>query len=102
MRSSIPTLIVTSIVACACFAQPKNIVKNEGDLPRFTYKVTGNVADLLRPDSAAFKDFAANVQVDLESIFKNYQRQVHSAQVARSQIVVRGIGRAERTGPAHD
>jgi subtilisin family serine protease len=73
MRSSIPALIVTSILACACFAQTRKIVKSEGDLPRFTYKVTGNAADLLRPDSAAFKDFAAKVQADLESIFKNYQ-----------------------------
>jgi len=64
---------VGAIAALSCFAQSKKIVNSESDLPRFTYQVNGNVADLLRPDSPAFQNFAAKVQADLESIFKNYQ-----------------------------
>src|SRR5580704_10375987 len=77
MRLSIPKFVLGSILscawACACFAQPKKVVKNESELPRFTYKVTGNVADLLKPDSAAFKHLSVQVKADLDSILKNYQ-----------------------------
>jgi subtilisin family serine protease len=73
MRLSILKSALGSILVCACLAQPKKIVKSESDVPRFTYKVTGNVADLLRPDSPAFQDFAAKVQADLETVLKNYQ-----------------------------
>jgi subtilisin family serine protease len=77
MRLSIPKFVLGSILscawACACFAQPKKVVKNESELPRFTYKVTGNVADLLKPDSAAFKDLSVQVKADLDSILQNYQ-----------------------------
>jgi subtilisin family serine protease len=73
LRLTISRSAFGALLALACLAQSKKIVKSESELPRFTYKVTGNVADLLRPDSAAFKDFAAKVQADLESIFKNYQ-----------------------------
>jgi len=73
MRLSIPRFALSALLALACLAQSRKIVKSESELPRFTYKVSGNVADLLRPDSAAFKDFAVKVQADLESIFKNYQ-----------------------------
>jgi subtilisin family serine protease len=73
MRLSTRKFALGALLALACSAQTKKIVKGESQLPRFTYKVTGNVTELLRPDSAAFKDFAAKVQADLESIFKNYQ-----------------------------
>ena len=64
---------MVSIFAYSWLAQPKKIVKSESDLPRFTYEVNGNVADLLRPDFAAFQDFATKVRADLQSIFDNYQ-----------------------------
>jgi subtilisin family serine protease len=73
MRLSILEVALGATLALACFAQSKKIVKSESDLPRFTYPVKGNVADLLRPDSPAFKAFAAKVQADLASIFENYQ-----------------------------
>lgn len=73
MHCLLHKLGLVSIFACSCLAQPKRIVKSESDLPRFTYEVTGNVADLLRPDFAAFQDFATKVRADLQSIFDNYQ-----------------------------
>lgn len=61
------------ILATACFAQPKKIVHSDSDLPRFTYPIHGNVADLLHPDSKAFPAFAAKVQTDLQTILRDYQ-----------------------------
>ena len=53
----------------------------------------GNVADLLRPDSPAFNDFAAKVRADLESVLNNYQiedkstkRQLLDAQLSFEEL----------------
>ncbi len=73
MRRSLRSASLSVILATACFAQSKKIVHSDSDLPRFTYPVHGNVADLLRPDSQAFPAFAAKVQADLETIFRDYQ-----------------------------
>ena len=44
-RLSIPKFVLGSIFscawACACFAQPKKVVKSESELPRFTYESYG-------------------------------------------------------------
>jgi hypothetical protein len=73
MRISVWSLALYGALALACFAQPRKVVNSESDLPRFTYPVTGALADLLRPDSPAFKDFAAKVEADLQSVLTNYQ-----------------------------
>ena len=73
MRMSFQKLALYGAVALACLAQSRKIVNSESDLPRFTYPVTGNIADLLRPDSPAFKGFAAKVEADLQSVLANYQ-----------------------------
>ena len=93
MSCSIPKLALVSIVASACFSQPKKVVKSESDLPRFTYAVKGNVADLLRADSPAFNDFAAKVRADLELVLNNYQiedkstkRQLLDAQLSFEEL----------------
>lgn len=71
------SLLVSSfalVLAVACIAQQpaKKIVRNESDLPRFTYPVQGRVADLLESDPATFNAFSAKVRTDLESILDNY------------------------------
>jgi subtilisin family serine protease len=73
MRFTSPKLALYGVVTFVCFAQSRKVVNSESDLPRFTYSVTGALADLLRPDSPAFKDFAAKVEADLQSVLTNYQ-----------------------------
>ena len=53
-------------------AQTKPRIEKAADLPRFSYKVEGNVEDILR-DDAKFARFAADVRRDAESVLRDYQ-----------------------------
>jgi subtilisin family serine protease len=67
-------------VLCACalgvttiaIAQTKPRIEKAADLPRFTYKVDGNVEDVIR-DDAKFRRFASDVRRDAESVLNRYQ-----------------------------
>ncbi len=50
----------------------KKVVSKEGDLPQFTYPVTGTAQALLMADDATFNAFASKVNDDLESILRDY------------------------------
>ena len=50
----------------------KKKVTSQADLPRFSYPVSGSASDLLQADDATFNAFAAKVQTDLDSIFREY------------------------------
>jgi subtilisin family serine protease len=56
-------------------AAGKKKVSNQADLPRFTYPMTGSASDLLQADDATFNAFAAKVNADLGSIFRDYDIQ---------------------------
>ncbi len=47
-------------------------VKDQSDLPRFTYPVSGRASDLLQADAATFNAFEAKVRTDLDAIFRDY------------------------------
>lgn len=51
----------------------KKKVSNQSDLPRFTYPLTGSASDLVQADAATFNAFAAKVQADVDSIFRDYE-----------------------------
>jgi subtilisin family serine protease len=53
-------------------AQIKQRIEKAADLPRFTYKVDGQVEDLIR-DDAKFRAFAAEVRRDIEATLANYE-----------------------------
>ena len=48
-------------------------VKDQSDLPRFTYPVSGSASALLQADAAAFNAFEARVRTDLDAIFRDYE-----------------------------
>jgi subtilisin family serine protease len=62
------------IVAVASGETNKKIrVKDQSDLPRYTYPMSGHASDLLQADAAAFNAFAAKVRTDLDAIFRDYE-----------------------------
>jgi hypothetical protein len=66
-------LFLALLVFCS-WAQTggKKVVKSD-DLPRFVYPVNGIASALVEADAAAFNAFAAKVQTDLDSIFRDYE-----------------------------
>ena len=50
-------------------AQTKPRIEKAADLPRFSYKIEGNVEDVIR-DDAKFTRFAADVRRDAESVLR--------------------------------
>jgi subtilisin family serine protease len=60
------------VFAAHAIAQTKPRIEKAADLPRFSYKVEGNVEDILR-DDAKFARFAADVRRDAESVLRDYQ-----------------------------
>lgn len=51
---------------------PKKVVNNAADLPRFSYDVPEKLTDFLT-DEAAYKEFAAKVRADLEGVLRDYE-----------------------------
>ncbi len=66
-------LLVTMwmLAAQPAFAQDRQRIEKEADLPRFTYPVKGNLEQLVR-DTPAFASFAAKVRHDTESVLADY------------------------------
>jgi len=58
--------------AANAIAQTKARIEKAADLPRFSYKVEGDVEDIVR-DDAKFARFAADVRRDAESVLRDYQ-----------------------------
>jgi hypothetical protein len=54
---------------------PKTTVTSAGDLPRFTYPVSGTASGLVTADDATFDAFAAKVRTDVESVLAKYDIQ---------------------------
>ena len=65
-------LLAVALVGPA-LAQTKQRIEKAADLPRFTYKVDGQVEDLMR-DDAKFRAFAVEVRRDVESSLAKYER----------------------------
>ena len=59
------------LVATGAFAQAKKRIDKAADLPRFTYKVDGDLEALVR-DEAKFKAFASQVRRDDEAVLAEY------------------------------
>lgn len=53
----------------------KKVVRQEADLPQFSYPVTGTAEALLTADDTTFTAFASQVNDDLESILRDYNIQ---------------------------
>lgn len=67
-----PLLVMMWMLAAQpAFAQDKQRIEKEADLPRFTYPVKGNLEQLVR-DAPAFASFAAKVRRDTESVLADY------------------------------
>lgn len=64
--------IILALFVFARAQNPKRVVNNAADLPRFSYDVPENLTDLLT-DDAAYKTFAAKVRADLETVLHDYE-----------------------------
>ena len=71
MRTRLLAVLLTLAIVGPAHAQTKQRIERVADLPRFTYKIDGQVEDLLRND-AKFGAFAAAVRRDTESTLANY------------------------------
>jgi len=54
-------------------ANKKIQVKDQSDLPRFTYPLSGPASVLLQADAATFNAFAVKVRTDLDAILRDYE-----------------------------
>lgn len=54
-------------------ADKKIQVKDQSDLPRFTYPLSGPASVLLQADAATFNAFAVKVRTDLDAILRDYE-----------------------------
>ena len=54
-------------------ANKKIQVKDQSDLPRFTYPLSGPASVLLQADAASFNAFAVKVRTDLDAILRDYE-----------------------------
>jgi hypothetical protein len=54
-------------------ANQKIQVKDQSDLPRFAYPLSGPASVLLQADAATFNAFAVKVRTDLDAIFRDYE-----------------------------
>jgi hypothetical protein len=80
MTRYFPTLV---LLASAAFASaqgaPKKIVATEADLPRFSYKVDGDVQYLLNMPTNEFSAFALPIRSDIDKTLRDYEIQDHAA-----------------------
>jgi hypothetical protein len=72
MRIRLFVVLSTLALVGAADAQTKQRIDKVADLPRFTYKIDGQVEDLIRND-AKFGAFAAAVRRDTESTLAKYE-----------------------------
>jgi subtilisin family serine protease len=75
MRRNLLAIAAASVVAITLVttadAQTRKRIDRAADLPRFTYKVEGNLEDLVR-DDAKFRAFASEVARDTASVLADY------------------------------
>jgi subtilisin family serine protease len=71
MSSKLLVAALSLAVATGAFAQAKKRVDKAADLPRFTYKVEGDLESLVR-DEAKFRQFADQVRRDDEAVLAGY------------------------------
>ncbi|MBP6530863.1 MAG: S8 family serine peptidase [Burkholderiales bacterium] len=69
---SIVALLAAAFVISATFAQPKIRVEKATDIPRFTYKLDGNLEDVVRTD-ARFAAFTREHRANVESVLAKYE-----------------------------
>ena len=69
---SIVALLAAAFVITATFAQPKIRVDKATDIPRFTYKLDGNLEDVVRTD-ARFAAFTREHRANVESVLAKYE-----------------------------
>ncbi len=69
---SIVALLAAAFVITATFAQPKIRVEKATDIPRFTYKLDGNLEDVVRTD-ARFAAFTREHRANVESVLAKYE-----------------------------
>jgi hypothetical protein len=83
LAASLALLLASSTV----LAGDKKRVEKEADLPTFTYKVQGNLENLVRDDKA-FAAISNSIRQDTESILASYDIADKSAERERLQILV--------------
>src|ERR1700693_4444528 len=66
-------LILLSVPFAPGEANKKIQVKDQSDLPRFTYPLSGPASVLLQADAATFNAFAVKVRTDLDAILRDYE-----------------------------
>jgi hypothetical protein len=72
MRSWILVALIAMALGGVAVAADKKHVAREADLPRFSYKVSGKLEDLVK-DKTAFDAFAVGVRRDLQSVLDGYE-----------------------------
>jgi len=72
VRKTIPFALLACCLFTAAFAQAKPRIEKAADMPRFSYKIDGNLEDLVR-DEASFRRFAEQVRRDDQSVLDGYE-----------------------------
>ena len=69
------SVIILCLLACSAAAQDsaKKKVTSQSDLPRFSYPISVPASELVQADANTFNAFAAKVQSDTESVFRDYE-----------------------------
>ncbi len=72
MRSRWITLLTLGLTPALLFGQPaKKKITRAADVPKFDYKITGKVEDLIKSEEA-FRPFATQLRKDTESVLRDY------------------------------
>jgi subtilisin family serine protease len=72
VRKTIPIALMTFCLFAVAVAQAKPRIEKAADMPRFSYKIDGNLEDLVR-DEASFRRFAEQVRRDHQSVLDGYE-----------------------------
>src|SRR5215470_9951008 len=67
--------IILCLLACSAAGQnsAKKKVTSQSDLPRFSYPISLPASELVQADANTFNAFAAKIQADTESVFRDYE-----------------------------
>ena len=72
MLKKILFVLLACWLSTAAFAQAKQRIEKAADMPRFSYKIDGQLEDLVK-DEKAFSRFAAEVRRDFQSVLDGYE-----------------------------
>ena len=72
MRKTTPITLMTCCLFAVAVAQAKPRIEKAADMPRFSYKIDGQLEDLVK-DEKAFGRFAAEVRRDNQSVLDGYE-----------------------------